>query len=598
MPTKNYTYAARRPIEGEEIIGQQISLAHKYYNRLIELHREMRDAVERAKLARFPALADIDARIAEAEAELQRQRDAIRRQNAQARRKRATPEERQSAKAAATRLKELRAERKAMREAIKTDPALVTEIAAIRAASQEAQRTARKSSGIYWGTYLQTEAAVEAAIEKTKFGPPRFRRWSGDGSVGCQIQGGLTATEITACADTRLRVESWTSRGKSAPVVVFAVRISSNDSGKPIFARLPVYYHRPLPDDARVKWAKIIRRAGPVRRQSDGSWRPYYDWSVQLALTTGEEHPRAEAGACGVDLGWRKLPDDSLRVAYLVGDDGHVEEFCLPAKVVSRWDKAESIQETRDKLFDTAKARLAEWLEANGCPEKLRESCASLRQWRSHGRLARIIDTWERFAGDEEIHAALKEWRERESHLWQYEFGTRRTGQRQRKELYRQFAARLRGRYKTIVVEDCDWRTLARNPQAEDDQVSLAAMKRYMRIASVGMLRDALRQCGAIMDAAKDTTRSCHRCGKVNDWDQASEVWHTCDECGLLWDQDENAARNLLSRADVVGAESEAARGPDDDAGDGDAPAEPEKGGRWGKRKAARSQKAAQPQQV
>ena len=37
-------------------------------------------------------------------------------------------------------------------------------------------------------------------------------------------------------------------------------------------------------------------------------------------------------------------------------------------------------------------------------------------------------------------------------------------------------------------------------------------------------------------------------CGVVNRWDQAAEIRHTCDACAATWDQDENAAQNILVR--------------------------------------------------
>jgi transposase len=51
----------------------------------------------------------------------------------------------------------------------------------------------------------------------------------------------------------------------------------------------------------------------------------------------------------------------------------------------------------------------------------------------------------------------------------------------------------------------------------------------------------------------------CHRCGHVNtpppSW-RGDLIWR-CTSCKALWDQDENAARNLLAAA--VGASGDAA---------------------------------------
>ena len=70
----------------------------------------------------------------------------------------------------------------------------------------------------------------------------------------------------------------------------------------------------------------------------------------------------------------------------------------------------------------------------------------------------------------------------------------------------------------------------------------------YMRAASVGMLRSLLVQDGASPNDAKDTTSTCSLCGSLEEWDQATELVHKCSNCREEWDQDENAARNILAR--------------------------------------------------
>jgi hypothetical protein len=41
----------------------------------------------------------------------------------------------------------------------------------------------------------------------------------------------------------------------------------------------------------------------------------------------------------------------------------------------------------------------------------------------------------------------------------------------------------------------------------------------------------------------------------VEKWDQAAGVMHRCGNCGVLWDQDQNAAINLLARGNAMGKE-------------------------------------------
>lgn len=41
------------------------------------------------------------------------------------------------------------------------------------------------------------------------------------------------------------------------------------------------------------------------------------------------------------------------------------------------------------------------------------------------------------------------------------------------------------------------------------------------------------------------TTITCHACGDVTRWDKAKYLSHAC-KCGTFWDQDFNAAVNIL----------------------------------------------------
>jgi len=41
-------------------------------------------------------------------------------------------------------------------------------------------------------------------------------------------------------------------------------------------------------------------------------------------------------------------------------------------------------------------------------------------------------------------------------------------------------------------------------------------------------------------------TKTCHACGSLEDFDAEASIYHTCSQCGARWDQDENAAKNML----------------------------------------------------
>lgn len=261
-------------------------------------------------------------------------------------------------------------------------------------------------------------------------------------------------------------------------------------------------------------------------------------------------------GVCGVDLRWRVLEDGSLFVAYAEGDDGYREELVIPRDKLERLRYAERLRSIRDREFDAARAALLQWLSVTGAvPEWLREETATLDQWRSASRLARLVIHWrtDRFDGDQEIYERLEAWRAQDRHLADWEGAQRRRFQRWRLDHYRRFAARLRWRYAIVGVEDTNWRELLQRPSAEEEgQPEVLNRRWFARIASPGMIRQLIQQSipGTRMVPAADTSRRCSLCGAepAVDWDAAEEVTYRCRNGHHLpvW---RNAARNLLAAA-------------------------------------------------
>lgn len=634
MTTLVYAYDARPPVAGGDLIDTQISLAHRYFNRLIEIRRAALAAAEDARRRHCPDLAAAEAAVTEAAAAVESLRAAIRRRNAAGGKKgrlSATPEDRAQVKAARQALGAARARRKAERERLRGDPVLVQRLAGIFAESQADVRRARAECGVWWGTYLAVEQAVESACQKTK-GPPHFKRWTGDGLVAVQVQKGMTAGQLLGRADTRLRLEMETGPARHAgkaritiygrsgskrcrPRGTLWLRVGS-EGRDPVWARVPVSLHRELPADAVIMGCQVVRRQVAVRRKADGAFHPYYEWSVHFTVRTERQRPMTGTGCCGVDVGWRLLPDGSLRVAYVVGEDGRDQDVRLPPKLLARWKLCEDLQSIRDNRFLRIKGDLANWLGREGTvtPDWFRDQTATLPQWRGKGRLASLVRRWtgERFAGDEMAFRLARQWLGHDAHLWQYQRHNRQKAERTRKHLYRRLAAELAGAYGQVSVEDCDWRELARLPTTESNTAVNETARYWQRVAAVGMLRQCLTQRGAGPEKGENTTRECCRCGQVNTFeDQAPLVLPYC--CGPL-DQDCNAALVLLARGRALKSGDgpdgdvnlsgdnglsprdgpDASRGPESNGETSVAAERPLPRGRWARRKASRSREQAE----
>lgn len=258
--------------------------------------------------------------------------------------------------------------------------------------------------------------------------------------------------------------------------------------------------------------------------------------------------------AAGIDLGWRLLADGGLRVGYICDNAGRSEPIHLPARIVGEFHHSDDIASIRDTHFDAMRMRVAAWVvEQKELPEWVAERTESLALWKSKGRLAQLLAHWSsnRFVGDEEIHMQLSRWMERDVHLWQYERGCKKKATRQRRSFYRQFAAEISRQYHSVAIEKIDWTQLSRDPTPESNETVNRIASRNRTIAAVGELSGFLKAVGVPEAPAENTTRQCHLCDHINNWDQQILV-HTCGGCGATWDQDENAAMNLLRMAEPI----------------------------------------------
>lgn len=560
--SRRWTYGCLPPVEGMDAIRAQMRLAHIYRNGLVEIERKRRADVE-AALRQDPDVAAAAAAVDALEQRAEELRQAIRNRRQRARADVPADEEKAALTPLWPQLKAAREPWKAARKAaLETEP-IKAALAEINQANQDEQKALRATSGLYWGTYLTVEQGMMRARQSPT--PPRFESWTGDGTLAVQCQHGLPVADLFSGRDTRLRLDpvdldtlQYGTRGerRRAGRTKLWFRVGS-EGREPVWAVLPMILHRPLPKDGKIKWAHLIRtKVGPGER-----------WDVQFTVETPDPItlPKTGSGAAGIDVGWR-LVADGLRVAYLADDADQQEELVLPAAVLGAFAKVEDLRSIRDQAFNETRARLAEFMRAGPMPEWLQSATTHLHAWRSPDRLARLVRTWQdrRYEGDETVYTTLEAWRYHDFHLSEYEANLREQVHRRRQDLYRVWAARIAERYAVVVLEKFDLRRMARQKPAEDGVEEHQEARHQRRIAAVSTLRQCLREACAkrgalVLEApAEYTTQKCHVCGRapgdgkrppVPLWDAAPQIMHTCARCGKLWDQDFNAARNLLTFA-------------------------------------------------
>lgn len=600
MPTLVYKYGCKAPMSSTAAdVDRQLSEAHRYYNRLIELERQRIAERDEWMAATYPEVASAEQAVTDAESALADALAAAQRAKIVARSKIAPAPEREAIKAARAGRSEAFRIRKEVRRTVYDSEAFKARSAELYEAHGERRKALyAEYGGLFWGTKNQIVEAVEKAVQTAK-GPPQFRHWSRDGRLTCQVIGGVSAADVYASADTRVQIERVEGHRKRA---IVRIRIGSNPDRSPVWAEVMAYIHRPLPTDATVMSVSLVRREGTYHRMSDGVYRPRDEWSVQFTLRLPDQ-PKAEprSGVVAVDVGWRRLGDGSLRVAYWLDDAGRCGELLIPADRLAYWTKVEELQSVRDMNFNGVRDMLADWLSLHPHPDELKERTSHLRQWRSINRLHSVVARWERFAGDGEIYATLTTWRDQDQHLHQWQVGNRMKASAWRQDLFRVFAARLARDYGSVAIEALDLREMRRSDPVESESVSRVVVD-WRNAAANGELLAAIKAAGIKFGASVSqldpagTTRDCHRCGRSCEFDRAN-ILHTCEYCGVTWDQDHNAAANLLRRhgeCQCAGEIPAPARGPEDGAKKDVAVSGGEKAGRWQKRKSDRSKTASQ----
>lgn len=572
MTTMVYKYGLSCPTYNATAVDRQMRLAHEYRNTLVQIERgrraAMRGAEERwAGVCALRAMAiEADAAVAAAFAAVKAARASSRSRSEGAPMREALDVARQKKRAGL----ELVAE---ARRKLREDTAFIAEADRINELAAGLRRSAREHCGVYWGSYLLVEAADAASRSMPLYdgiepNDPAFVRWTGDGRVAVQIQGGMPTEDIFG-ADTRVQIDAvdqapWLYKSpvgerRRAARTKLRLRIGSTERGKPIWAEWPMVMHRPLPP-GQIKWVTVSARIDGARSGRSGT---FVRWAAEITAElegSRRRHrpPQHEgASAVGVNLGWRLMEDAGIRVARWHGTDGASGELRLPRELVGMTEKVEDLQAIRDNYFDVARDALVGYSGTAAAPPWLLRTCATLSQWRSIGRLRNVVRRWRRERdgatdGHDGMFGTLDAWERRDHHLWAWQHAQRQNYIARRNDLASNLAAELARRYDVLVLEEFDLRPMRRTtgPTPEDAPLQVAPQRANQHAVAPGELRRALRDAFGADEAlvpAPNTTRECHVCHVVEAFDAATEVRHTCQN-GHEWDQDDNAAINLIER--------------------------------------------------
>lgn len=581
---REYKYRLHPPDVNAELVSTQMWLAHRYRNVLVEIERERRAQCS-AALSAHPEVQGLELRVQQLTSELAAAREDIKKTRAKARKRAETPEQRARAKEILAELRAVRLQAKEARKAALEDFAVTEALGVAQERSSARIKEEREKCGVYWGTYLLQEQAAEQARRAPA--PPEFVKWTGEGRVSAQLQGGLDLEDLwgkntlvhilRSAPNTTGRRQGRNSR--------LRLRVQS-ERGKPVWAEWTLIYHRELPAGARIKVATVIRRRhGPV-----------FTWHLLLSVDEAacvrrSIGPQDTTTAVALNLGFARR-DETIRAGYLVGSDGWEHEVLVaksdvyrrgrnpddpPSIEERRWieqglERADKLRSERDLEMNKLRDEILAWIASKApeqLPEWFRERVSHMAAWRSPNRFTQLAREWElaRWEDGDAAFAKIDLWRQRDFQLARCEAGTRSSALRDRLEGYRLLASIVARRYHTLVVDDTDLRAFQANSEPEDPDPDISTWKRQQRIAAPRELRGALINAfgpdRVIKRSAKDVTRRHATCGALNERViGAREV--TCSGCGVVHDQDANACKNLLrdlSSESRGPAESKAGRG-------------------------------------
>jgi hypothetical protein len=548
-PTETRTiawqYGLLEPLDWDDDCERELVLQNTLWNALVEIERDYRASVA--------ALLSADDAVSAGERAISAMTERIGTLAAERRARRQTARARLATPEIDAAVAALRDERRQEFVALKEKKAKVREhnreaLGALAQRRYQAIAGARRRSGLWWGNYNAVVASFDVALRALGPGEDvHFHRYDGSGRITNQLQGGIRADVLLQSGHTQLRIVALDSgcgllargAGKKGRLFGLVATVNARGRGNRRTVTWPIVLHRPFPEDAVVKTVTITRRRlGPTR------WR----WRAAFVCEVPAVPKRSRNGVCGIDTGWRKL-EGGLRVATLCGAAGEVDHVILPQRWLDRREGATRVAAAADAVLN---ALLPCLLRVDDVPEDLAELWvrALPRDPRPRsGPLAELARRWRRQhrGWRAELREDLTVWLH---HRIEYADLVDKLSA-WRREIYRVAAKAIAERFAIVAVDRIAMQVLARDKEMPREVRKLRGWAAPYDLAAE--IRRAVAAVGGrFLEVGGATTRTCHRCGHHNvgrtDARRSDLIWQ-CEKCLALWDQDVNAARNVLAAA-------------------------------------------------
>ena len=383
MPTLNWCYGAQSP-DISEAVNEVIYAAHRYRNTLCALERDKRARYYEILRALAPTFVEAETTVADSVESIESERAKLQAARVQQRTRKPTGCEAIIERIAGLRplLKEQRAKLKEIKQEVMSRDDVASALVANNDAHKAEQKSAKQEANLYWGT----EATVKAASASFASGsPPKFARYTGEGQLAVQIQGGKDRHDMTS-ENTLCYLGEQSGKRREC-----FFRIASDESGKPVFAKICIAFHRPLPE-GKVKWAYLERR-----KLADAD-----KWTLRLTIDVPAPKQDYDPETyVAMHVGWHRR-DSGLQVAAWRGSDGETGRVVLPNTHLEDYTRLDTVKQYRALLLNEA-IEIIKSFRTEDVPEWFTEITSHVHQWRSPDRLAKLMRQWgeERFDADQ-----------------------------------------------------------------------------------------------------------------------------------------------------------------------------------------------------
>ena len=416
-----------------------------------------------------------------------------------------------------------------------------------------------------WYNERQVTDAFRTAVErflKHRGGPPRPKCRLEQAHLTYRFTGPpLTWEQLLEDKTSMIRLDScerWARPGCRPNAFTRGhLRITDTDS-----VTFGVWLHRRPPEGALIKGVDLV---GRERARGWGAHQPRWAWTFSVLceippVDPGPERaqaPHRGAPSAALDLNWRILDDDRIRVG-MVFDGQTPTPLYFPSALVQRWRFAQGLQQAIAAALERCKATLGDLWQACPLPPDLDPRGAGWGQTGQKG-LVRLRTQVEALPSTvpsrQPTLTVLTAWATRTGKLW-YEWRAL-TGHLERAKAawYAATAQQLCRQYRQLAVEALDLKRLA---EQDDLAPRLAQSQKYRQLVGLGaflqrLAHTAQREGVQVLKVdPADTTRTCPRCGTLLtkeqfEAQQGAQVL-SCPQ-GCRYDMDIGAAIALYRRA-------------------------------------------------